>query len=522
MIRKIPLSDHYYKESEIDDFLDEKSDKTHGHGDINKDGQITANASSVNKIAVTDSSNSIKTVDVLPLNKVTHQNISGKVNKTDIQDNFSSTAVDKPLSANKGTELKNLVDTKANSDNVYSKAETMSASDIRQAIADGVGNIDIFEVVSELPTSNIKGNKFYLTPNNENIDKNIYDINIYVDNNWETIDSLEFDISNYPTTSEVTILLNGKVDIVEGKGLSSNDFTDALKNKLENNVLTQHQSLANYVQKSQTQGLIKNDGTIDTNNYLTKETAPKIYNYGFVDSNLVLHLIYIDTEVSITKTIIQTGGSSQITILVTDEEGNPLEDIPVDLYANGVKVGQTVDTNANGLSIHTYTGSGSGKVELQAKIGSVVSGTLSVWDTLQYDGGTINNHNDNVWTSTWLPYINRGDEYSTIERQGNEAAPYLTITGDICIEFDIMTTMSNAGQLLSVRNDSTTLKAITGSDCGGVSNTWKHTKITIIGSKLTVEGSSIIDFDVTGFNRLYFRSASGYQTSFKDLKVYSA
>ena len=385
MIRKIPLSDHYYKESEIDDFLDEKSDKTHGHGDINKDGQITANASSVNKIAVTDSSNSIKTVDVLPLNKVTHQNISGKVNKTDIQDNFSSTAVDKPLSANKGTELKNLVDTKANSNNVYSKAETMSASDIRQAIADGVGNIDIFEVVSELPTSNIKGNKFYLTPNNENIDKNIYDINIYVDNNWETIDSLEFDISNYPTTSEVTILLNGKVDIVEGKGLSSNDFTDALKNKLENNVLTQHQSLTNYVQKSQTQGLIKNDGTIDTNNYLTKETAPKIYNYGFVDSNLVLHLIYIDTEVSITKTIIQTGGSSQITILVTDEEGNPLEDIPVDLYANGVKVGQTVDTNANGLSIHTYTGSGSGKVELQAKIGSVVSEPHNVLDCTVYD-----------------------------------------------------------------------------------------------------------------------------------------
>ena len=415
MIRKIPLSDHYYKESEIDDFLDEKSDKTHGHGDINKDGQITANTSSVNKVAVTDSSNSIKTIDVLPLNKVTHQDISGKVNKTDIQDNFSSTAVDKPLSANKGTELKNLVDTKANSNNVYSKAETMSASDIRQAIADGVGNIDIFEVVSELPTSNIKGNKFYLTPNNENINKNIYDINIYVDNNWETIDSLEFDISNYPTTSEVTILLNGKVDIVEGKGLSSNDFTDALKNKLENNVLTQHQSLANYVQKSQTQGLIKNDGTIDTNNYLTKETAPKIYNYGFVDSNLVLHLIYIDTEVSITKTIIQTGGSSQITILVTDEEGNPLEDIPVDLYANGVKVGQTVDTNANGLSIHTYTGSGSGKVELTAKIGSVVSGTLPVFDCYKYDEGLeATGHHNDIWTIQ-NGSLNRDTEYSILK-----------------------------------------------------------------------------------------------------------
>jgi hypothetical protein len=34
--------------------------------------------------------------------------------------------------------------------------------------------------------------------------------------------------------------------------------------------LTQHQSLDDYVQKSQTTGLIKNDGTIDTNTYLTQ------------------------------------------------------------------------------------------------------------------------------------------------------------------------------------------------------------------------------------------------------------
>ena len=34
--------------------------------------------------------------------------------------------------------------------------------------------------------------------------------------------------------------------------------------------LTQHQSLSDYVQKSQTAGLIKNDGTIDTNTYLTQ------------------------------------------------------------------------------------------------------------------------------------------------------------------------------------------------------------------------------------------------------------
>jgi len=34
--------------------------------------------------------------------------------------------------------------------------------------------------------------------------------------------------------------------------------------------LTEHQSLANYVQKSQTAGLLKNNGTVDTNTYLTQ------------------------------------------------------------------------------------------------------------------------------------------------------------------------------------------------------------------------------------------------------------
>lgn len=36
------------------------------------------------------------------------------------------------------------------------------------------------------------------------------------------------------------------------------------------NYLTSHQDLSNYVQKSQTSGLIKNDGSIDTNTYLTQ------------------------------------------------------------------------------------------------------------------------------------------------------------------------------------------------------------------------------------------------------------
>lgn len=40
------------------------------------------------------------------------------------------------------------------------------------------------------------------------------------------------DLSNYYTKSETDTLLSGKVDVVEGKGLSTNDFTTAEKTKL--------------------------------------------------------------------------------------------------------------------------------------------------------------------------------------------------------------------------------------------------------------------------------------------------
>lgn len=63
--------------------------------------------------------------------------------------------------------------------------------------------------------------------------------------------------------------------------------------------LTSHQSLTNYVQKSQTAGLLKNDGTVDTNTYLTShqsltdyvqksQTTGLLKNDGTVDTNTYL------------------------------------------------------------------------------------------------------------------------------------------------------------------------------------------------------------------------------------------
>ena len=619
MIRKIPLSDHYYKESEIDAFLNEKSDKNHEHGSIKNNGTITDNTNTVNKVIVTDSSDVIKSINKLPADKVTHQDISGKVNTEDIENNLTSNYTNRPLSAAQGKELKRLVDLKPDSDTVYTKSQTLTTSEINQAIVDGVGNIEIFEVVQELPTTNIKGNKFYLTPNGENINKNVYDINIYVNNNWETIDSLEFDIGNYPTTSEVNTLLNGKVDKIDGKQLSKNDFTDALKSKLENDVLTehqpltnyiqksqtsglvkndgtidtnnyltqhqsltnyiqksqtsglvkndgtidtnnyltqhqsltdyiqksqvpglirndgtidtnnyltQHQSLTNYVQKSQTTGLIKNDGTIDTNEYLTEETATKSPNYGFIDSNLVLYLMYIETEISTAKAVMQSGETNQITAIVVDANGDRLENIPVEFYIDGVKVGQTTNTNSNGIATHMYSGTGAGEIEIQVKIDGVVSNPYNVFDCIFYDTGIDNTQTQYQLSSNVSRNVVTG-QYTEVKcESGSYGHCFIkndqrTFPFPLKIEVDIEAlnvSESNARTFINILDE----------DAEGrveIKDTGHHV-ITIgqdgqISATNTGTAPVITQNTITSTMRLsFFAVASGTYIRFKNLKIY--
>lgn len=51
-------------------------------------------------------------------------------------------------------------------------------------------------------------------------------------NRWEQL-GISVDLSNYVTTQVLASTLNGYVTKVAGKGLSTNDFTDVLKQKLE-------------------------------------------------------------------------------------------------------------------------------------------------------------------------------------------------------------------------------------------------------------------------------------------------
>lgn len=64
----------------------------HGHGSLVNDGALNSDITSVNKVAVTDATNKLKTISKLPLDKVTHQDISGKANVNHGHDSASSSA----------------------------------------------------------------------------------------------------------------------------------------------------------------------------------------------------------------------------------------------------------------------------------------------------------------------------------------------------------------------------------------------------------------------------------------------
>lgn len=128
--------------------------------------------------------------------------------------------------------------------NYYLKTETYSQEQINNMVS-MIPKFSI-EVVDVLPTSEINDTTIYLVTTGDE-DTNIYTEYIYVNNEWEKLGTQNLDLSGYYTKEEVNNLLSNidlsayytKTEIdnlyikkVDGKDLSSNDFTDELKTKL--------------------------------------------------------------------------------------------------------------------------------------------------------------------------------------------------------------------------------------------------------------------------------------------------
>ena len=74
---------------------------------------------------------------------------------------------------------------------IYNREDIHVQTEINENIINALENIEIIEVVGELPTTDIK-DKLYLVPNSASEESNLYDIYIYVDSSWERVDILDF------------------------------------------------------------------------------------------------------------------------------------------------------------------------------------------------------------------------------------------------------------------------------------------------------------------------------------------
>ena len=130
--------------------------------------------------------------------------------------------------------------------------------------------------------------------------------------------------------------------------------------------------LSDYIQTSNTSGLIKNDGTIDTKQYLDTnqqnhsnknvivnsngeidfEDKPVNPNYGYIDDNFNLNLLYL--EITSLNYTVAPDDSYSFTASIEDELGNGLEGIYVDFFYQfeGDKeyLIETATTDSNGIA----------------------------------------------------------------------------------------------------------------------------------------------------------------------------
>ena len=241
---KANISDIPSKTSDLTNDSDFVSDSNYVHTDNNyttTDKNIVGNVTSnlANKVdKVNGKGLSTNDFTTAYMNKLSGIASGAEVN---VQSDWSqTTTTDDSYIKNKPTKLsdftndsKFITNTVSNLTNYYTKSNTYTKTEVDNLIATIV-TLNIL-VVQSLPTSSISTTTIYLVPKATSETNNTYDEYINTDGTtqgWEKIGDTSVDLSNYYTKSQADALLLNKVDKVSGKGLSANDFTTTLKNKL--------------------------------------------------------------------------------------------------------------------------------------------------------------------------------------------------------------------------------------------------------------------------------------------------
>lgn len=89
-------------------------------------------------------------------------------------------------------------------------------SEIQQIKSDILADVSSFdlEVVTTLPTENIKEKTIYLVPNSKQAENNIYDEYIYINNNWEIVGSTAIDPENLKDSVPIGAIIEYEGDTV--------------------------------------------------------------------------------------------------------------------------------------------------------------------------------------------------------------------------------------------------------------------------------------------------------------------
>ena len=201
---------NYYKKSEVDNKLNEKVDKIEGKDLSSND--FTDDLKTKLEGLSNYNDNELKASIENKVDKITGKGLS-----TEDYTSEEKTKLAGLINYN-DTEIKTSLNSKANSADVYTKSEVDNKVSSIYKYKGSVANKE------SLPTENLTIGDVY---NLEDTGMNV----AYTGEKWDELGST-INLNNYYTKTETTTELTKKVDKVEGKGLSTNDFTDDLNTKL--------------------------------------------------------------------------------------------------------------------------------------------------------------------------------------------------------------------------------------------------------------------------------------------------
>ena len=201
----------------------------------------------------------------------------------------SASSSNKLATANDIPDVSNFI-TKAVNDLTYyyTSSNTYTKTEVDNLIT--AAKNGRFIVVVSLPTTDIDTKAIYLLPKQTTQTNNVYDEYINTDGTttgWEKIGDTQIDLSNYVQKSSTSGLIKNDGTIDTNTYALSSALSDYIaksqtsglvKNDgtIDTNTYAQTSALSDYIAKSQTSGLMKNDGTVDTNTYATASQLPSI------------------------------------------------------------------------------------------------------------------------------------------------------------------------------------------------------------------------------------------------------